>query len=185
MSKAVFLDRDGVVNVDKGYVVRWEDFEFVAGAIEGMRLLQRQGYRLVIVTNQSGVARGYYSVSDVERLSARVLAHLRQQSVEIAGIYFCPHHPAGTVAEFARACDCRKPMPGMITRASRELGLDLASSVLIGDKDSDIAAANKAGVGRAFLIVHENSSADESTPAVHVAGRFPNLLECARFLARC
>lgn len=185
VSKAAFLDRDGVINVDKGYVYRWEDFEFVAGAIEGLRLLLRQGYRLVIVTNQSGVARGYYSIADVEKLSASVIAHLRQQGVEIAGVYFCPHHPAGVVADFARECECRKPMPGMITRASQELGLDLSSSVLIGDKSSDIEAAHKAGVGRAFLIEHEGDSSGERPLADGVARRFPDLLECANFLARC
>jgi D-glycero-D-manno-heptose 1,7-bisphosphate phosphatase len=184
VSKAAFLDRDGVINVDKGYVYRWEDFEFIAGAIEGLRLLQRLEYRLVIVTNQSGVARGYYSVADVNQLSATVVTHLREQGVAIAGVYFCPHHPAGEVAEFARECECRKPMPGMITRASSELGVDLSSSVLIGDKPSDIEAATSAGVGQAFLITDEVDPAVAPTPLDGVAGRFPSLLECARFLAR-
>ena len=180
MSKAAFLDRDGVINVDKGYVYRWEDFELLPGVIDGLRLLQDLGYRLVIVTNQSGVARGYYSIADVEKLGERLVTHLRGEGIEIAGIYYCPHLPSGKVAEFARECDCRKPMPGMITLASRELGLDLSESVLIGDKVTDIEAANKAGVARAFLITDRA----DSNPA-GVAGTFPDLLECARFLSRC
>lgn len=184
MSKAAFLDRDGVINVDKGYVYRWGDFEFVAGAIEGLRLLQHLEYRLVIVTNQSGVARGYYSVADVEKLSATVVTHLREQGVAIAGVYFCPHHPAGKVANFARECDCRKPMPGMITRARDELGVELSESVLIGDKPSDIEAAKNAGVRQAFLITHEANPTVAPAQLDGIAGRFPSLLECARFLAR-
>lgn len=180
MSKAAFLDRDGVINVDNGYVYRWEDFEFLPGVIEALRLLQGLGYRLVIVTNQSGVARGYHSVADVEKLGERLAAHLSSEGVGIAGIYYCPHLPSGQVAEFARECDCRKPMPGMITLASRELGLDLSRSVLIGDKLTDIEAANRAGVARAFLIADRADSNPEG-----VAGTFTDLLECARFLSRC
>jgi D-glycero-D-manno-heptose 1,7-bisphosphate phosphatase len=150
--KAAFLDRDGVINVDRAYVHRWEDFEFLPGAVEAMRRLQDAGYALVVVTNQSGVARGYYGEDDVARLHEAMAAALAQAGVRLAAVEHCPHHPGGRVARYAVACDCRKPAPGMILRAARALELDLAASVMFGDKASDIEAARRAGVGRAVRV---------------------------------
>lgn len=180
LRKAAFLDRDGVINKDKAYVHRWEDFEFVPGAIEGMRKLQDSGYTLVIVTNQSGLARGYYSEEDYLQLTQELRQYLASHGVQLAGVYHCPHHPKGTVPPISIECNCRKPAPGMLIKAASELCLSLPDSILIGDKPSDIEAARAAGVGRAYLVESENPESgckDESAN-----GYYANLLECATVL---
>lgn len=150
--KAAFLDRDGVVNIDHGYVYRWEDFAFVPGAVSAMRRLQAAGYALVIVTNQSGIARGYYDEAALQRLHEALREHLAKQGVTLAAIEYCPHLPSATVARYALDCDCRKPAPGMLLRAAQALGIDLASSLMFGDKPSDVEAGRRAGVGRCVLL---------------------------------
>lgn len=149
---AAFLDRDGVVNRDIGYLHRWEDFEFVPGALAAMRRLHEAGYALVIVTNQSGIARGYYTDADYLALTAQLRAAMQAAGCPPAGIYHCPHHPGGKVAAYAVDCDCRKPQPGMLLRAARELGLSLPDSFMVGDKLADVEAGRAAGVGRVFLV---------------------------------
>lgn len=153
--KAVFLDRDGVLNHDSGYVFRTSDLQILPGVPQTLLALKNAGYLLVVITNQSGVARGMFSLSDVESFHRYMRAEIvRQGGPELDAIYTCPHHPDGTVPEFAVKCSCRKPGPGLLLRASREHGIDLATSWMIGDKDSDAAAARAAGV-RAILIQSE------------------------------
>jgi D-glycero-D-manno-heptose 1,7-bisphosphate phosphatase len=149
---AAFLDRDGVINAEHGYVHTWEQFEFLPGVVDAMRALHDAGYALVVVTNQSGIARGLYTEAQYQALTRQVQAHLAAQGVPVAGIYHCPHHPDGTVPALAVACDCRKPHPGMLLQAARELGLSLADSLMVGDKASDAQAARAAGVGRVLLV---------------------------------
>ena len=150
---AVFLDRDGVLNEDRGYVHRWEDFAFLPGVIDALRRLQQKGYLLVVITNQSAVARGLCAEADVLALHERMRAFLHGQGIELAGIYYCPHHPQGSVARYTRACACRKPEPGMILRAAREHGIDLSRSLLVGDKLSDLEAGRAAGLPSLYLVV--------------------------------
>lgn len=174
--KAAFLDRDGVINKDKAYVHRWEDFEFVPGAIDGMRRLQDAGYALVIVTNQSGLARGYYTEAQYQALTEALQQELAGQGVKLDGVYHCPHHPKGSVPELAIDCDCRKPEPGLLLQAARELGLSLTESLMVGDKASDIEAARAAGVGRAYLVQSDNP--ESGAVPVQADGHFASLLDC-------
>lgn len=155
--KAAFLDRDGVINLDRAYVHTWDEFEFVPGALDAMRRLREAGYALVIVTNQSGIARGLYTEEQYQALTLRMRQALAAAGAEVEGVYHCPHHPKGSVAQWAVECDCRKPAPGLILRAARELGLSLGDSLLVGDKPSDIEAARAAGVARAYIVQSDNA----------------------------
>jgi D,D-heptose 1,7-bisphosphate phosphatase len=138
---AAFLDRDGVLNVDHGYVHAVERLEWIAGAPQAVKLLNDAGYRVIVVTNQSGVARGYYDEAAVETFHAHMQDALAAQGARIDAIYCCPHHPDGTVPALAIKCDCRKPGTGMLEQAAREWPIDRAASFLIGDKDIDMEAA--------------------------------------------
>lgn len=177
LRKAAFLDRDGVINKDRAYVHRWEDFEFVPGAIEGLQKLQDAGYALVIVTNQSGLARGFYTEAQYHALTSAMAEHLAGQGVKLDGVYYCPHHPKGSVPELALHCECRKPAPGMLQQAARELGLSLFDSLLIGDKPSDIEAARAAGVGRTYSVDSDNAEASRGVAGADA--HFASLLDCA------
>jgi rfaE bifunctional protein nucleotidyltransferase chain/domain len=177
LRRAAFLDRDGVINKDNQYVYRWEDFEFIPGAIEGMLKLQSAGYLLVIVTNQSGLARGYYSEDQYEDLSKSLREHLAQRGVEIAGIFHCPHHPEGSVRSLALVCNCRKPKPGLLLTAAHELGLDMPNSILIGDKQTDIDAAKAAGVSKAYMLGVDNPQVLGT--GLSADGYYANLIDCA------
>jgi len=149
---AAFLDRDGVLNDDLGYVVRREDFHWLPGVLDALQRLQQAGYALVVVTNQSGVARGLYTLADVEALHAHMQQELSAHGVMLTEVYACPHHPDGVVGPYRQDCDCRKPRPGMILQALREHGLDPARSVLFGDKASDVQAGRAAGVARCIQV---------------------------------
>ncbi len=162
--RAAFLDRDGVINIDGGYVHRWEDFVFVPGAVDAMRRLHDAGFALVVVTNQSGIARGYYDEAALERLHQALHDSLGGQGVPLAAIEYCPHLPDAAVARYALACDCRKPQPGMILRAAARLGLDLPASVMFGDKVSDLRAARAAGVGRYALLATNGVGEADALP---------------------
>lgn len=183
LRKAAFLDRDGVINVDHGYVYRWEDFEFVPGAIAAMQRLQQAGYALVVVTNQSGIARGFYSEQDLLQLHQRLQACLAAQGIELAAIEFCPHLPQGQVAAYRQLCDCRKPAPGMILRAAERLQLDLAASLMFGDKLSDVEAGLRAGVGRTALL-STNAQGEPESPSGAISGvvRYRGLAEAVSAL---
>ena len=146
MRRALFLDRDGVINLDHGYVSRIEDFQFVEGILSLMLDAQERGYLPVIVTNQSGIGRGYYTREDFECLTEWMLEEMRRIGIRIdrSQVFFCPHAPE-------ERCGCRKPEPGMILEAAERFDLDLPHSWMIGDKVSDIQAAFRAGVGHTLL----------------------------------
>jgi D-glycero-D-manno-heptose 1,7-bisphosphate phosphatase len=138
---AAFLDRDGVLNVDHGYTHKPEHLEWIVGAPDAVRLLNEAGYTVIVITNQSGVARGYYEEAAVHQFHAHMQDALRAQGAHVDAFYYCPHYPEGTVKEFAVRCRCRKPNPGMLEQAAREWPIDPGCSFLIGDKDDDMAAA--------------------------------------------
>ena len=149
---AAFIDRDGVINAELDYVHRIEDFHVLPGVAEGLRVLADAGYALVVVTNQAGIAKGLYDEPAFERLTAHMRGLFSAQGIEFAGVYHCPHHLRGRVPQYTRACDCRKPAPGLLLRAAQDLHLDLARSVLIGDKPSDTDAGRAAGVAKTVLV---------------------------------
>ena len=144
---ALFLDRDGVLNEDHGYVHRWVDFSWIAGAREAVAAFNRAGWLVVVVTNQSGVGRGYYTEAEMHALHAQMAEELAAAGARVDAFYFCPHHPEAA-EEIYRHPDPpdRKPNPGMILRALAEWPIDRERSVLVGDKASDIEAADRAGV---------------------------------------
>jgi D-glycero-D-manno-heptose 1,7-bisphosphate phosphatase len=147
MARALFLDRDGVINLEKNYLYRIKDFEFNKGIFDLCKYFQNLNYKVFIITNQSGIARGFYSLEDLKYLHDWMLSQFIKNKIIIDKIYFCPHHP-----EFDCECECRKPAPGMIFKARDEFNLNLKKSVLIGDKKTDIIAGKNAGVGNTFLI---------------------------------
>jgi D-glycero-D-manno-heptose 1,7-bisphosphate phosphatase len=138
---AAFLDRDGVLNVDHGYAHRPDQIEWVAGGPQAVRLLNEAGYIVIVVTNQAGVARGLYDEAAIHHLHAHMQDVLLTQGARIDAFYYCPHHPEGTVKEFAVACVCRKPGAGMLEQAARDWPIDIRRSFLIGDKETDMQAA--------------------------------------------
>ncbi len=144
-NKALFLDRDGVINYDKGYVCKIEDFEFVKGIFETLDYFQKKGFKLFIVTNQSGIGRGYYTLKDFEILNEWMLKELEKRGIKIERVYFCPHAPE-------EGCFCRKPNIGMFQKAFKEFKIDKKSSWMIGDKLSDTKAAVNAGIENTILI---------------------------------
>ena len=142
MKKAIFLDRDGTLNIDYGYVNEIDNFKFIDGSIDALRELKKMEYMLVLVTNQSGIARGYFSEEQFLQLTEWMDWSLAEQDVDLDGIYYCPHHPEGK-GEYKEDCDCRKPKPGMLLQAIKELKIDPTQSIMVGDKVEDL----KAGIG--------------------------------------
>jgi histidinol-phosphate phosphatase family protein len=149
--KAVFLDKDGTLIEDVPYNVDPARIRLTPGAAEGLRALHAAGYRLFVISNQSGVARGYFPEAALAAVEARLRELLHEAGVPLAGFYYCPHHPEGVVADYAVACDCRKPAPGLIERAAREHGLDQARSWFVGDILDDVQAGRAAGCTTVLL----------------------------------
>ncbi len=152
MTRALFLDRDGVVNEEVGYLHRADGVRFVDGIFSLCRTAAGLGYRLIVVTNQAGIARGYYSEADFEALMEFIRGELFAEGVELDAVYYCPFHPEHGVGKYKREHEDRKPGTGMLWRGAREFGLELSESVLVGDRCSDVGAANAAGLWQAFLI---------------------------------
>jgi D-glycero-D-manno-heptose 1,7-bisphosphate phosphatase len=149
---ALFLDRDGVINFDRGYVHRKEDFEFIPGIFEVVRFANKAGLRVVVVTNQSGIARGLYSESTFHSLSQWMLGQFECRGATVDAVYHCPHHPDYVYNNVRGQCTCRKPEPGMFLRAIEELRIDPDRSVVIGDNISDMQAGERAGLGELVLL---------------------------------
>lgn len=144
MKRAVFIDRDGTINIEKEYLYLAEEFEFIPGAKKAIRLLNEAGYLVVVVTNQSGVARGYYTEEDVHLLHRHISEQLDQDGSRVDAWLYCPHHPSGR-GSYALPCRCRKPLPGMLLEAAQRFDIDLDASIMIGDKLVDVEAGRAAG----------------------------------------
>jgi D-glycero-D-manno-heptose 1,7-bisphosphate phosphatase len=159
--RAVFLDRDGTINVEKEYLHREEEFAFIPGAPEAIRLLREAGFLLVVVTNQSGISRGYYDEAALERLHAFMDEELARLGTKVDAYYFCPHHPQHGIGPYRSDCACRKPLPGMLLAAAADLSIDLAVSFMVGDKLADVEAGLAAGC-RPLLVLTGYGTADSA-----------------------
>ena len=168
MSKpALFLDRDGVVNIEKNYLHKVEDFEFIDDIFALCKKYQILGYLIVVVTNQSGIARGYYSEEDFSYLTRWMVDVFEREGIAIADVYHCPHHP-----DISGSCICRKPEPGMLLAAAKKHNIDLENSLLIGDSERDITAAHRAGLEETYLF----SPDAKSTKATKIIRALKELL---------
>jgi D-glycero-D-manno-heptose 1,7-bisphosphate phosphatase len=156
-NRGLFLDRDGIINEEIGYLNDPADVRFVSGIFSLCRVAQALGYRLMVVTNQSGIARGYYSEADFHRLMDWMKQQFEHEGIRLDAVYFCPYHPEHGIGEYRRDHEDRKPGAGMLRQGAREFDLTLARSVMIGDRCSDIAAANTAGLKQAFLLAGTES----------------------------
>lgn len=173
MRPALFLDRDGVINVDHAYVHRQQDFEFIDGIFELARHAHGAGYRLFVVTNQAGIARGYYGEDDFHRLTAWMCACFEAEGAPIDKVYYCPYHAEHGIGRYKLDSPLRKPRPGMILQAAEEFGVDLARSLLVGDMATDIQAGQAAGVG-VNLLYRPGEAA--------MPGRIARLADAMRYL---
>ena len=152
MNKALFIDRDGVINVDKVHVFRKEDFEFTDGIFDLCRSYSVKGYHIIVITNQAGIAKGLYSEADFLRLTSWMVDQFLGHGIKISRVYHCPHHP-----DFTGPCGCRKPEPGMINQAIKDFDLDISQCILIGDKATDLEAGRRAGIQEANLFLTPQS----------------------------
>lgn len=146
MNKALFLDRDGVINVNHGYVYQTSDFDFMQGIFDLVQRANGQGYKVIVVTNQSGIGRGMYTESDFEALSVWMLCEFTKRGAIIDDVLFCPHHPQAKLPEYSKVCECRKPKAGMLRAAAIKHDICLTNSMMVGDKLSDVEAAIEAGL---------------------------------------
>lgn len=160
MNRAVFIDRDGTIAKDVPYCSRPEDFELLPGAAEGIKLLKENGFLVIIITNQSGIARGYFTEETLSQIHQKMQMELAQHGACVDAIYYCPHHPDD-------GCDCRKPKPKLVFQAARDLNIDLSQSYVIGDSEMDTELAKQAGCAGAVRIGHEATA-----PAVPFATSF-------------
>lgn len=170
MNKALFLDRDGVINIEKQYLYKINDFEFISGVFSTCKHFLDQDYLLIIITNQAGIARGKYTENDFAKLTLWMLQQFTNQGVSISKVYHCPHHP-----DFTGTCDCRKPNPGMIRLAQKEFNLDLSQCILVGDKEGDIQAGISAGITKNFLVRSGHRIDENNTEANQIIDSLNNL----------
>lgn len=163
MKRAVFLDRDGTINVEKEYLFQPAEFEFIPGSDEAIALLNQAGFMVVVVSNQAGVARGYYTEEDVYHLHNHVDRLLMDKGAKIDAWLYCPHHPNGR-GSYALPCKCRKPQPGMLLKAAEKYDIDLESSIMIGDKLIDVEAGRVAGCRSILVRTGYGADLEEELP---------------------
>lgn len=158
LKRALFLDRDGVINVDHGYVHAVEDFQFIDGIFELCSSAIAKGYLIIVITNQAGIGRGYYSVKEFQDLTDWMCVQFKENQAEITKVYCSPYHPVHGVGEYKKDDFSRKPNPGMLLQAQIELGIDLSKSIFIGDKLTDMDAGIAAGIGKNILLTADDES---------------------------
>lgn len=181
MKKVIFLDRDGTINVEKNYLHKWNEFEFEDKAILGLKELKKMGYEFIIVTNQSGIARGYYTEDDLEKLHTEMSNYLKNEGIEILDIYYCPHHQDG-IGEYRKKCDCRKPESKMLERAIEKYDIDIKKSFMIGDKKSDLEVGDRVGVTSILVLTGYGEKTKQDLTKSYLMGK--NLLEIAEIIKK-
>ncbi|RXK10314.1 D-glycero-beta-D-manno-heptose-1,7-bisphosphate 7-phosphatase [Halarcobacter bivalviorum] len=170
MTKGLFLDRDGVVNIEKNYLYKIEEFEFFDGIFDSLKKIQKLGYKIFIITNQSGIGRGYYSVEDFEKLTSWMIKEFKNNEIVISQVEFCPHGPNDN-------CTCRKPKTGMIDKILEKHQIDLENSWLVGDKSSDIKCAKNAGISNTIQVKSGHDFDENESEAKYICETIKDISE--------
>ena len=166
-NKAVFLDRDGTINIEKGYLHKIEDFVLLPGAAEAVSEMNRLGYKVIVITNQSGIARGFYTEDDMQTLHSHMKDVLASKNAAVDAIYFCPHHPEAQVSRYRKDCGCRKPKAGLFIKAAEDFDIDFERSWAVGDRIRDILPAKQLGMKSALVLTgHKKAEEICQAPAV-------------------
>ncbi|MDB2700661.1 HAD family hydrolase [Alphaproteobacteria bacterium] len=158
--KTIFLDRDGVINKDFGYVNKWDDFELINGALEALQILTTNKFNIIIVTNQAGIAKGFYTENDFKKLTNQFENFCLNNNIKILHTFYCPHHKDGVIKKYAIDCKSRKPNSGMFFKAAKLYNIDLEKAIMVGDNDTDIAASKGAGIKTNYLIKSNSTKED-------------------------
>lgn len=182
MRKVIFLDRDGTINVEKSYLHKWEDFEFEKNAIEGLKKLKDSGYEFIVVTNQSGIGRGYYTEEDLVTLNNQMTEKLKEFGIEILECFYCPHHPEKGIGKYKVDCNCRKPNPGMLLEGIKKYDVDIENSFMIGDKKGDLEAGKKAGLKSILVLTGYGKKIEEEVKGNYLIAK--DLLEVVTILKK-
>jgi len=179
LNKAVFLDRDGTINKEVNYLYKPEEFVFIPGAVDAIKIFRKFGYKIIVITNQAGVARGYYKEIDIKALHKYIDNILKADDTYIDAYYYCPHHPEGIIKDYKKVCECRKPGIGMIKQAAISFDIDLSKSIIIGDKEIDVQTGKNAGIGKCVLVRSGHPLDENNTVADAI---YDNLLDFAKIL---
>lgn len=180
--KVAFLDRDGVINVDAGYTYNIEDFQFVRGTFQALGRLQDLGFKIVVVTNQAGIAKGLFTERQYENLTNYYVTALAGEGIEVLDVFYCPHHVHSKLELYRRDCDSRKPGTGMFLRALNKYDIDLDASIMVGDRVTDLIPAKKLGIPRRFLVKSGEFWDLESVPPGLITSIHDNLLRVSEVL---
>ena len=172
--KTIFLDRDGVINEDYGHVHKWENFVFISGSLEGLKILSKKKFRIIIVTNQAGIAKGYYTENDLKTLSNTFNKFCKNEGIKIDDTYYCPHHVDGVVKQYIKACNFRKPNSGMFLKAIKKYKINVRNSIMVGNNVTDLIASSNAGIEMNFLV---NAKKKDTNSEIKINFKMrPNLL---------
>ena len=165
LNKVIFLDRDGTINEEINYLYKKDEFIFISGVVKAIKIFHQLGYKVIVITNQAGVARGYYSENDIEILHKYLDELLRLEGTYIDAYYYCPHHPEGTIEDYKGKCECRKPNIGMIEQAAKDFDISLEDSIIVGDKEIDVQTGKNSGIGKCILVRSGHSFQEDETTA--------------------
>ena len=169
----IFLDRDGVINKDSGYITKWSEFIFIEGVLDALIHLTKLDYKLIIITNQSAIARGFCTSEDFINLNKKMLNEFNIFGIKVTDVFFCPHHKDGVVDQYSMECNFRKPNPGMLLSAADKHNIDLSRSIIVGDKESDLLAGKNAKLHSCYLI--RSSNPESPSESIYAKEAFNNL----------